>query len=120
MRRYMSGVADYDWSKWDAKSGALTDAEKAEAAAIADTFQTAADYQRWMDTDTKASLRMRFIVQYAATAKKAPVKDLAVTSMFNSGWESGAPATTSTAATSETPWLLYAAGAAALFLLLRK
>jgi hypothetical protein len=118
MRRYMSGVADYDWSKWDAKAGALTEAEKTEAAAIADTFQTAADFQRWMDTDTKASLRMRFVVQYAATAKKAPVKDLAVTSMFNSGWEKETPMTA--AATTETPWLLYAAGAAALFLLLRK
>ena len=116
MRRYMSGVADYDWSKWDAKAGALTDAEKAEAATIADTFQTAADFQKWMDTDTKTSLRMRFVVQYAATAKKAPVKDLQVTSFYNSGYDTPAD----TKAEKETPWLLYAAGAAALFLLLRK
>jgi hypothetical protein len=108
----MSGVADYDWSKWDDKAGALTDAEKTEAATIADTFKTAEDFQKWMDTDTKASLRMRFVVQYAATAKKAPVKDLAVTSFYNSGYD--------TPAEKETPWLLYAAGAAALFLLLRK
>ena len=114
--RYMHGVDDYDWSKWDTKAGALTDDEKKAAAAIADTFKTAEDYQRWMDTDTSASMRLRFIVQYAATAKKAPVKDLGVTSFYNSGYDDKGAAT----AEKETPWLLYAAGAAVLFLLLKK
>ena len=112
--RYMHGVDDYDWSKWDAKAGALTDAEKAAAAAIADNFKTAADYQKWMDTDTSASLRLRFVVQYASTAKKtAPIKDLTYITSFATPDPEPEKA-------KETPWLLYAAGAAVLFLLLRK
>jgi hypothetical protein len=119
----MHGVTDYDWSKWDPKAVPLTDDLKKQAADIVDKFTTSTDYQKWADTDTSASLMLRFVVQYASERKFADLNPTPTGSgIINwAQWEKTrtfvAPVVEEK---KETPWLLYAAGAAALFLLLRK
>lgn len=123
---YMHGVEDYDWSKWgmtekgtiDPNVPALTEDEKKAAAAIVDTFKSAADFEKWMQTDTKAPMRLRFIVQYASTVKKAPIKDLTYITSFAT--PEAKKEEKKEEEKKETPVLLYAIGAAVLFALLRK
>lgn len=128
---YMHGVEDYDWSKWPSGSFPLTDDLKSKAAAIADKFTTAADYQKYAETSTDP-IALKFTVQYAATARKKAIEnisDVASSPLTEQSKGSGIYSysfgkkkeeTPPPAEKKETPVLLYAIGAAVLFALLRK
>ena len=120
MRRYMYGVTDYEWSKWTGAD--LSDEEKQTAATIADGLKTEADFQKWLETNTDQPMKIRFAVQYATQNRKGsmslPIVDFGknVDSLTKNIKNLDL---TAQKQTSETPWLLYAAGAAVLFLLFK-
>lgn len=130
MMHHMAGVADYDWSKWPSTAFPLTEELKTKAADIADKFTTAAEVQKYFETSSDP-IQLKVVVQYAATARKQAIADVETVV--------GSPLTPESKGTGiysysfglkkdetpqpkkeETPVLLYALGAAALFLLLRK
>ena len=138
----MSGVADYDWSKWPTAGFPLTDDLKAKAAEIADKFTSAKDVQTYMETSNDP-LNVKVAVQYAAGARKAKIEGVeqvasstATADPTGSGlirWDlyksqgnswnppkPPEPPPVAPAASSETPWYVYAGAAALLLVLLRK
>ena len=120
MRRYMHGVADYDWTKVSVDPP-LTDAEKKTIADLVDSFKTKEEVQKWVN-DSTAAYANDAAKQAAFWRLGGPVLILTeqkkitdLNALFKPTFS-----TPETTTTTETPWLLYAAGAAVLFLLLKK
>lgn len=120
----MHGVADYDWAQF--KDAGLTDAEKATIASIVDSFKSKADVQAWVNTSTAAAKGDsakeqafgRLVGPVLALSEQKKIIDL--TAMFDVTPKKINNNNDDDSSTEETPWLMYAAGAALLYLILKK
>ena len=135
MMHHMAGVADYDWSKWPSTAFPLTEELKTKAAAIADKLTTTAEVQKYFETSSDPR-KLKDVVQYAVNNGIRKPKDKSykgdgrpsptaspedwVKFYTSEQYQSTFLTEEEKKKEKETPVLLYALGAAALFLLLRK